>query len=427
MNRKQPLYRYIAGAIRNRILSGRYKPGEKIPPIRRLAVAFDCNKLTVQRALEVLKQESLLENRVGSGTFVRFPQIIQEPSGLFDFRTDYLHESLFSYRQVRSVLNDLFDREKARVLAPTPVEGDPELIQVLSRIYRLPAERMLVISGAQQGLDLVSKVFSAKISESILFEDPTYPGAISLFKARHFVPLDKDGPHLGRLDQILSDQIKLIYTMPAVHNPTGLSYSAEKKEALASRARQHDCFIIEDDYLGELCPPYLRFIDICPERTIFIKSFAQTTLAGIRLGFMIVPQSLYKKFVYAKFSSDITSFGLLQKFLRELITQGLYADHLEAIRKQVAFRRKQLENLLASFSFLSISPGQNGYSVWVRSDAETESLQTGEVSWSRGDEFSFTPLFRKYFKLSFMHMDAQTFQQSMPYLHDMLARRSVPI
>jgi DNA-binding transcriptional MocR family regulator len=422
--KQQPRYRYIARVIRDRILSGQYKPGEKIPPIRRLAEQFNCNKLTVQRSLEILKQESILENKIGSGTYVRFPQKIHEPAGLFDFRTDYLHESLFAYQWVQNICNDLFRHEKGHALAPTPVEGDPELLRVLSRSYHLPAERMLVISGAQQGLDLVSKVFSAKISESILFEDPTYPGAISLFKARHFVPLKKDGPDLGILDTQLTDQIKLLYTMPAVHNPTGRAYSGEKMKALAHRARQHHFFIIEDDYLGELCPRALRFIDICPEQTIFIKSFAQTTLAGVRLGFMIVPQSLFKKFVYAKFSSDITSFGLLQKFLRELIKQGLYASHLVKVRKLVAQRRRQVEGLLDSFAFLALDPGQDGYSVWVCSNADPDSLHPGQVSWSRGEEFSFRPFFKKYLKLSFMNMDEEIFQQSLLYLNELLTRRS---
>ena len=141
------------------------------------------NKATVHRAFEVLKQEGLIENRVGSGSYVRYPEKIHSTEGIFDFGTDYLHTSFFPFRQAQRIINDLFDKEQADALAPAPTEGDPELIRILSQRYRLPADRMLIISGAQQGLDLVTKVFGAKISDAILFENPTYPGAISLFRA----------------------------------------------------------------------------------------------------------------------------------------------------------------------------------------------------------------------------------------------------
>jgi 2-aminoadipate transaminase len=419
MNSKTPLYQIIADTIKDRIAAGTYKPGEKIPPIRWLTESFGVNKATVHKAFECLKKEGLIENRVGSGSYVRFPEKIHSPGTLFDFRTDYLNEQLFPYQQAQSIFNTLFEDEKAHALAPTPVEGDPELLRVLSRRYRLPAERMLIISGAQQGLDLVSKVFAAKISESILFEDPTYPGAISLFRARHFVALEHDGPDLAQLDQRLAGPIRLFYTMPSVHNPTGISYSSAKKEELARRARNHRFYIIEDDYLGELKPPALRLIDIEPRYTIYIKSFAQTTLAGIRLGLMVVPQSLYLQFVYAKFCSDITSSGLLQKFLREFMKTGLYDRHIEAVRRQSALRRSRLQGVIEKVPFLSASPDQYGYSIWTR---PAMPLRTSHEPWCRGEEFSFNPAFKSFIRLTFMHMDDSSFDQGLEYLQALLIR-----
>ena len=419
MNSKSPLYQIIADTIKDRIAAGIYKPGEKIPPIRWLTESFGVNKATVHKAFECLKKEGLIENRVGSGSYVRFPEKIHSPGPFFDFRTDYLNEQLFPYAQAQSILNALFEKEKAHALSPTPVEGDPELLRVLSQRYHLPAERMLIISGAQQGLDLVSKVFSAKISESILFEDPTYPGAISLFRARHFVQLEPDGPDLKQLDRQLAGAIRLFYTMPSVHNPTGISYSSEKKEALAKRARDHRFYIIEDDYLGELKTGVTRMIDIEPRHTIHIKSFAQTTLAGIRLGLMVVPQSLYLKFVYAKFCSDIASSGLLQKLLREFITLGLYDAHIEAVRRLAAVRRGRLQALIEDVPFLSAAPAQFGYSMWIK---PAIALSSPYEPWCRGEEFSFNPEFKSFIRLTFMHMDNGGFDRGLEYLHTLLMR-----
>ena len=413
-------YQDIARTIRERIASGAYTPGARIPSIRQLAEAFACNKLTVHRAFEVLKNEGLIENRVGSGSYVRFPEKINSPAGIFDFRTDYPDESFFPFKQVQTIFNRLFKDEKAHALAPTPTEGDAGLLKVLSQYYHVPVQRMVVISGAQQGLDLVGKVFAAKISETMLFEDPTYPGAISLFKARHFVPLQPDGPDLNRLDSILArESIRLFYTMPAVHNPTGMAYSQEKKSAVARLARQHDFFIVEDDFLSEFrLDGGPRFVDICPERTIHIKSLSQTTVSGIRLGFMAVPENLYDKFLYAKFSSDIASFGLMQRCMREFFKNGMYRQHLKRLEDIIDFRKKKLLALIDEIGDLSVSRHQAGYSLWVK---HRRPAAVTQVPWSRGEEFSFSPQARSCFRLSFMHMDETAFDQGLSYLSRFLS------
>lgn len=418
MNNSNPaLYQTIAKAVEERIVTGLYRPGAKIPTIRQVAEEFGCNKLTVQKAFDLLYRKGLIEKVVGSGSYVKYPQKVTTPAGRYDFKSDYLSTTLSPFTQVRTIFNSLFDAEGPEALAPPPVRGDSELIDVLSSHYQVPADRMVIISGAQQGLDLVAKVFAARLSESMLFEDPTYPGAISLFKARHFVSLENDGPAMEEMDRKLSDGIRLFYAMPSVHNPTGISYCAEKKESVAQRARRHPFYIVEDDYLGDLQGKRMpRFIDICPDRTIYIKSLSQTTMAGIRLGFMVLPEDLKEKFVYAKFSSDIASFGLLQKFMREFIKRGDYQSHLDTVKTVAEQRRKRLTALLTDFPGLTAQNGQSGCSLWIKS---RRPLSIPHVPWSRGEEFSFSREFRNYFRLSFMNMEQTAFEQGIGYLSEL--------
>lgn len=419
-NPKMPLYQMIARTIEERILSGRYKPGEKIPPIREVADEFACNKLTVQKAFDRLNQKGLIEKVVGSGSYVKYPSKIHEPGGFYDFKTDYLSEKFFPVKQAQRIFNALFDNEEEEAIMPPPAGGDPGLIQILSHHFQVAAERMLIISGAQQGLDLVAKVFATQLSESVLFEDPTYPGAITLFKARHFVPMEIDGPDLDNLQRRLQARIRLFYAMPSVHNPLGTAYGKEKKATVAESARRHGFYIIEDDYLGELQDNAgSRFIDICPERVIYIKSLSQTTAAGIRLGFMVVPEDLLDKFIYAKFSSDIASFGLLQKFVREFIKGGYYKSYLDIIRDKVVRRRRRLLDLVDRFDFLSAPGEQAGYNMWVRC---SRPLNLNHVPWSRGEEFSFSNQHRACFRLSFMHLDDAIFEQGVAYLENLWQR-----
>ena len=408
-------YLQIAQTIRDRIGSGEYTPGEKIPSIRQFADDFQCNKLTVHRAFETLKNEGLIENRVGSGSYVRYPEKVAPPQGIFDFHTDYLDESLFPYRQLQRIFNQIFEREKAHALAPTPAEGDGDLIGVLSQFYHVPADKMVIISGAQQGLDLVAKVFAANLSESMLFEDPTYPGAISLFKARHFVAMDGDGPDISGLKTKLEQApIRLFYSMPTVHNPTGLAYSPKKIEAIAKLARRHGFYIVEDDFLSEFRPRTgSRFVDICPEQTIHIKSLSQSTVAGIRLGFVVVPENLFDKFLFAKYSSDIASFGLMQRGMRDFFKLGYYQKHLDKVSGIIELRKRKLVSLIDAIDHLSVSEQQAGFSLWIKSNRPATQAT---VPWSSGVDFSFTPEARFYFRLSFMHMDDQTFENAVVYL-----------
>jgi 2-aminoadipate transaminase len=415
-----PLYQILADEISSRIAAGRYRPGEKIPSIRKLAAEFGCNKLTVQKAFDRLRRDGLLENLVGSGSFVRFPEIISRCQALFDFKTSYISECFFPYLEARTIFSALFDREKTGALAPTPAEGDPELIKLLSEQFQVPTRGMLVISGAQQGLDLTAKVFSTRISDTILFEDPTYPGAISLFKARHFVPMEPDGPMLSALDAKLSDDIRLFYTMPSVHNPTGRSYSLEKKHAVGRRAHRRSFYIIEDDYLSEFSNHSVaRFVDLFPEKTIYIKSLSQTTAAGIRLGFMVVPDALYEKFIFTKYASDLASSGLLQKFLAAFIRSGAYDRYVAQTRQRIKQRKTRLLKLAAGFSSLTVCGAQSGYSLWICS---ANPVRLAHPPWSAGKDFSFDSQFRDCFRISFMNMDDACFDKGLSYLGQLFER-----
>jgi 2-aminoadipate transaminase len=414
------LYKEIADQIESRINRGDFKPGEKIPSIRDIAAEFGCSKLTVQKAFDLLKNRGFIENIVGSGSYVRFPERINRSGDIFDFKTAYLSESFFPYRKAQEIFTTLFDQQKAGIFSTPPVEGDPDLIATLGEFYRVPTRRMLIISGAQQGLDLTAKVFSSGISENILFEDPTYPGAISLFKAKHFVPLEADGPDIKAMDAILPAQIRLFYTMPTVHNPTGISYSLEKKEQIARRARRHPFYIIEDDYLSEYHEaPVPRFVDLFPEKTIYIKSLSQTTVSGLRLGFMIVPENLYEKFLYTKYTSDIASAGLIQKFVREFIQNGDFNAYIEQTAEKISQRRQQVLELVKTAPGLSVQLPQHGCSLWVNAG---DAMVPANPPWNTGADFSFSPEYRSCFRLSFMNLDDSIFNRALEYLQNAFAR-----
>ncbi|MFW6360547.1 MAG: aminotransferase class I/II-fold pyridoxal phosphate-dependent enzyme, partial [Spirochaetota bacterium] len=147
-----------------------------------------------------------------------------------------------------------------------------------------------------------------------------------------------------------------------MHNPTGITYSEEKIRRIAEIAREYDLILIEDDYLSEFIPNrLLRFVDLIPERTIYIKSLSKVSAPGIRLGFMTVPPELDQKVLYKKYSADIGTTALMQKFLTRFIQAGLLDEHIAYCRGVLQRRKRQILAVLAKYPFLHIDWKQTGY------------------------------------------------------------------
>jgi len=230
----------------------------------------------------------------------------------------------------------------------------------------------------------------------------------------------EDGPDIKTLEHKLAEPVRLFYTMPAVHNPTGIAYSRDKKVRIVKKARKRNFFIVEDDYLSEFHPDAgPRFVDLLPEKTIYVKSLSQTTVSGIRLGFMLVPADLYDKFLYAKYSSDIACAGILQKFVREFIKNGAYREYLKSIRTKISERKDLLLSILKRHPGLVLTGPQHGYSLWVEA---RQKPRLDNAPWHGGNEFSFSPAFRNCFRISYMCLDDLTFPPAVVYLGKLLSQ-----
>ncbi|MFW6207130.1 MAG: PLP-dependent aminotransferase family protein [Spirochaetota bacterium] len=408
------LYQEIYDEIKAAIESGRFLPGARLPSIRDVAAQRGCNKLTVKKAFDRLKAAGFIENRVGSGSFVRYPDSpTSETQRIYPFHSAYIAAELFPTDSAAQIMEELFRKENG-LFGAGPIGGDSGLLQVLSERYRVPAKTSLIISGAQQGLNLCSSLYNLKISEQMVFEDPTYSGAISVFKPTKFVPLLEDGPDLTVLKEVAAKGARFFYTMPEVHNPTGITYSEEKIRRIAEIAREYDLILIEDDYLSEFIPNrLLRFVDLIPERTIYIKSLSKVSAPGIRLGFMTVPPELYQKVLYKKYSADIGTTALMQKFLTRFIQAGLLDEHIAYCRGVLQRRKRQILTVLAKYPFLHIDWKQTGYNLWVRTDFP---LNVSSPPWAEGRNFSLSPQMHNFMRLSLLGMDDAEFAHGTAYL-----------
>ena len=199
-------------------------------------------------------------------------------------------------------------------------------------------DQVLMVSGSQQGLDLLAKVLIDP-GDTVLVETPTYLGALqafSLFEPK-YVSIPSDGD--GVIPEAMGDSLrgaKFLYCLPNFQNPTGRLLAEERRYQLAEKARELDLLILEDDPYGELSyagdtPPSIR--SLAPERTVYMGSFSKVLAPGIRLGYVIAPEALRAKLVQAKQATDLHTSTLSQMAAYEVVKDGFLDGHIPTIRK----------------------------------------------------------------------------------------------
>ena len=319
-NDYEPKYIQIADNIKNLIDKKIIKDGDKLPAIRSLAKVLKVNNVTIVSAYNKLKAEGYAYQKVGSGSYAKRKEVTsnfrREYSNNFKkniygrfnrysrfYRRNY-REVLFPIDDLKHIINEVLERDGANALLSDNRNGYTNLIDTINKVfwnYKLNNEDIIIVSGAQQGIDIASKGI-LNINDNIIVEKPTYVGALSVFKWRKAnlfeVPIEEDGINLNKFEKILQkNEIRCFYTMSYFQNPTGISYSIEKKKRILELAEIYDFYIIEDDYLSELI--YENSLEYIPfkwldknDRVIYIKSFSKIFLPGIRLGYLVAPDNI---------------------------------------------------------------------------------------------------------------------------------------
>ncbi|MBL8967497.1 MAG: PLP-dependent aminotransferase family protein [Spirochaetaceae bacterium] len=412
------LYERIVEDLTRSIEEGEIRPGERLPSIREVAERYGCNKLTAQRSFDLLAAGGFVENRPGSGSYVRFPAPPEERAG--DFSAARLSEDFFPYEEAGRLFGEVLAVERGRVFSASGPRGEPRLIEALARRFALPPESLFLISGGQQGLDLCRRLFSGaegpgggptgrrggigKGAPDVLVEEPTYPGALSLFRPRASLPFGAEGPDPEAFERHWAERrgagAPVYYAVPDLHNPTGLRYSLERKRAIAEAARRREVYIVEDDYVSELEPSGLpRFVDLAPERTVWIKSLSKAAAPGLRIGLVAAPPGLREELLHLRAETDTGPAAWLQFFAERLLASGLLDRHQAACAGIATRRRGELLALLARFPGLSTPAGSRGYNLWV---AAPEEPRLGAAPWAEGARFGLGAGCRSHFRLSFM-------------------------
>ena len=328
---KQSKYQAVVSFLKKGIESGKFPTGSRLPSIRQLSQDFHCSKDTIQRALLELRHEQYLYAKPQSGYYVL------EQGQHQDLEIEVTDEHASAYDDFRLCVNEtLIGRENYLFNYYDNQEGLEELRQSVHQLlfdqalYCKP-DQLVLTSGTQQALFILSQINFPSEGAEILVEQPTYHRMNRLLVAQGlaYQTIERriDGINLDELEeQFKSGKIKFFYTIPRFHYPLGHSYSDQEKRAILDLANQYGVYIVEDDYLGDLDPrkgQTFHYLDT-EDRVIYIKSFSTSLFPALRITALILPNALKEAFVSYKNILDYDSNLIMQKALSLYIDSQLF-------------------------------------------------------------------------------------------------------
>jgi GntR family transcriptional regulator / MocR family aminotransferase len=413
-----PLYRQIESYLRQGILSGSLAAETRLPASRQLAKSLGVNRITVESAYAELEADGLVYSQVGSGTYVLPPiplpplpksdpgspwplwqeDLRKQQKSSRDYRTDHLlrssriaepidlsqgigDEQVYPAEDFRKILQTVLRRDGVAAMGYENYEGYLPLRTTITHVLasqglQTAPEQVLITAGSQQGISLVSQ-FLLKPGDSVLVEEPTYNGALNLFRylsARIIgIPTDERGMRVEKLEKLLQQHHpKLIYTIPNFHNPTGVSLDLPRRRRLIDLADRYNVPILEDDFVGDLrydgrVQPALKALDP-GGRVIYASTFSKMVMPGLRVGFLVADGPVFDGLVQWKRVVDLSSSSLIQRALEAFVTVGRYQAHL---RRSCQIYRKRRDAMLESIEHhlpagvYAASPS-GGLFIWLR-------------------------------------------------------------
>lgn len=415
-----PLYLQLYEQLRAMILGSRLRPGDRLPPGRNLAKELGVARVIVSQAYEQLVMEGYVTGKTGAGTFVaaklpdhllnaarnnhvpsKAPAHAAKPlptrpaenaqtGSRIDavaFQVGMPALDLFPYKLWQQAGNQVLKNFKQAHLGYEDTLGYWNLRKAIAAYLRIAravtceAEQVIVVTGSQQGLNLVVECLLSK-GDKVWMEDPGYHGARIAFTNAGVtlcpIPVEADGLNVMHGVQHFPDA-KLAYVTPSHQFPMGCTLSHAKREQLLDWARQQESWILEDDYDSEFRYegrplPSLQGMDT-GGRVIYSGTFSKVLFPGLRLAYIVLPTvQMVGQFKRVKDNQDRQSPVMEQLILCDFMEGGYFLRHIRKMRLLYAERQQQLLQLLQTHLKdqlrVSVSPSGMHLLCWLPEDID---------------------------------------------------------
>jgi GntR family transcriptional regulator / MocR family aminotransferase len=360
--------------LRQYILNGDLKTDEKLPSTRELANSLGISRNIVLEVYDQLGAEGYLIVRPKSGSFVapgslflkNKPDLQVKQSELFtkdhqdmiDFKAatpamDHFPRKIWG-RLAKDVCNDSPDT----IFGYQSAEGILALREEISRyIYRTRGvvsepQQVMITSGATQALSLITELL-IKNNKFVAVEDPVTDEMRTIFSYAGAslcpIPVDDKGINPDGLSQ--ENPPAFIFVLPSHQFPMGVTLTIQRRIQLIEYAREHNCYIVEDDYDSEFTyegTPVHSVQGLDPGKVIYVGTFSKILSPGLRIGYVVLPQELIEPFKKMKWYTDRHHASLEQLILTKFMKEGHFDRHIRKMKRIYKQRREALVESLKS-------------------------------------------------------------------------------
>ena len=360
------LYQYI----KEEIISGRLRAGERLPSIRKAAADGGLSVTTVGLAYEQLETEGYVVSRPQSGFYVStIPELKEtggkvpeqppeQPEQTAEQKANFLYDpDSFDFRTWKKCISRVYSECTHELFSKSEAQGEAALRREIARyvyssrgVHASP-EQVVIAAGTQQLVSHLCRILKIAGIEHISVEKPGYDPVRRMFRDNGFsladIPVKTDGIETDLLPANLPSAV---YVCPANQFPTGAVMSAAKRYAILEWAKKNHSYIIEDDYDSPLRYfgrpiPALQGLDR-EERVVYLGSFSSTLFPAIRISYMVLPAPLLSIFRSFRDGYTQTCSKTEQLALAFFMEEGAYESNIRKLRTLYA---RKLQTALRAF------------------------------------------------------------------------------
>ena len=350
------------------------------------------------------RMEQLTQSDIGD-----LLKLIAQPD-IISFAGGLPAAELFPVEQLRQACDAVLDQIGQVACQYSSTEGFPALREKIAQRMKdknnieTEADHILITSGSQQGLDFAGRVFLDK-GDVVLMESPSYLGAINAFKGCEptflEVPTDDGGMNVEALEKILSttENVKMIYVIPDFQNPTGRTWTLERRQKFMEVVNRYEIPVIEDNPYGELrfendTLPALKSMD--PKGlVVYLGTFSKILVPGYRLGWVCASDEILSMFNFIKQGADLQTPTVTQLEVNQFMEMFDLDEHVDVIRETYRHRRDVMMEAMETYfpKEVKFTHPDGGLFTWVElpdyinsRDMAVQCLEK-KVAYVPGDSF----------------------------------------
>ena len=390
-NGNKCLYEQIYEHIRQEIREGKLLAGERLPSTRSLAEYLQIARSTVEYAYDQLLSEGYIEARPYRGYFVcpleelfQLEDNLRDQSGhsfagmeekqqsaegescegvqdriLYDFSPHEIDMSGFPFGVWKRITRNILTDGNSELFSQGEPQGDYDLRMTISRYLHssrgvnCTPEQIIVGAGNDYLLLLLEKILGRHVK--IAMENPTYKRAYQIFQSFAYPVVTVDTDENGmKVSDLVTKDVRVAYVMPSHQFPMGTVMPiGRRRELLKWAGKGKDRYLIEDDYDSEFRYrgkpiPSLQASDE-HGKVIYIGTFSKAIAPAIRVGYMVLPEELLRKYREECYFYSCTVSRIDQRILNEFIKEGYFERHLNKMRKIYRSKHDLLLDCLRPF------------------------------------------------------------------------------